>query len=174
LSFYRYAPDPPEPVADPADLPPAFFIGGDWELSAPGSAQVPAFELPLNLPPPIEVTNFADVTVIDRSEGQIVVWNPVGYADGELMHIRLYGPLGASTLISCEVPAADGMVTIPAELLEQMDAAEATGGPAPALHLSLGGAPKEEDRFSIQLTDGEIVPGRIGRGAAVSLPVSLR
>ncbi|MCP4250772.1 MAG: hypothetical protein GY778_27355 [bacterium] len=164
-------------------MPPPFFTTGEWEMVAPGSEQATGFRLAIRLPPPIEVTNFADLQTIDRTSDVTVTWNPIGYWPSDVIDIQLSGnesvTTGNSTTtgslsVSCRVPAPDGHLTIPSTMLRDFDPAEPTAFPHPSLSLYVSGPPSEQSRFWVHLTNGESLPGRISHGSWEWIPVTIR
>jgi uncharacterized protein (TIGR03437 family) len=59
--------DPPPSAPSMAALAPPFFPGGSYTLTAPGGSDIPAFEQPFTLPPPLTWTNRDQIGAIDRN-----------------------------------------------------------------------------------------------------------
>jgi uncharacterized protein (TIGR03437 family) len=160
-AFFAEAP----PVEDPADLPPPFFSAGEWEISAPGSADAEAFRIPVSLPPPVEVTNYGQLKTIEHGAGVTVTWNPEGYRESDTVFLQIQGTPSATEsgapsrplLIECNVPARAGQVAVPTELLQGFESSGLST--AARLTLSLNGPQGATSRFKVKLTTGEVIPG---------------
>src|SRR6185437_614154 len=82
-------PDPPA-TSTPDALPSPFFTPGQWQISSQGSATVKPFQASALFPPQIRATNFANLTMTDRTRDQTITWNPTGYGDSDVVTFSLY------------------------------------------------------------------------------------
>jgi uncharacterized protein (TIGR03437 family) len=106
---------PPVAVPTPDALPPSIFQPGTWQLSAPNFSQ------PLQLPPTIQLQNFAALQSIDTTRDLTITWNPSGYSKSDLLLLNLAAatsPWFTSSSIFCHAAAATGSLTIPAAQLQ--------------------------------------------------------
>ena len=178
LPFYSRSLDPTGPVDDPADLPPPFFVAGQWEVSAPGSSDAKAFSVPVRLPSPVDVTNFQQLRTVDRAAGMTITWKADGYNEADTMVVQFQGRQAAAgdsspvLSLECRVAAIDGQVTIEPQLLQEFDSSQ-PGLPA-MLSLSINGPPEDESRFTVELSTGETIPGVVSYGLAESFTIELQ
>jgi hypothetical protein len=167
-------------VEDPADLPPPSLAAGEWVFSAAGSSEAAPFSVALNMPPAVELTNYSELTTIERAAGVTVTWAPEGYRESDTMMVQLTGrpndadeSESATTLrLDCRVPALAGSLALEPEWLLEFAASE----PGLFLHLSLNviAPPDEESRFTVELTSGETFPGVANSGVSASFPIELQ
>jgi len=132
---------------------PPFFGSGTWQIAGPGGANIGPFVADLMLPPLLQWTNRDQLTTIDRSQDQDVVWDSTGYTDTDIATVNLtltrLAALGsASASVFCRARAMAGKLTLPSKLLQALPNGLAT--------LRLGIAPRPNQRvlFSLPLTDG--------------------
>jgi hypothetical protein len=118
-----------------AQLPPPFLNQGDWTLVGPGGRTINAFRQSFTLPPVIRWTNRDSVRVLERDHDVPIAWEPEGYnaTDSMVVTISTGGfpvPTSPGKVFGlvCRAPALAGMVTIPADLLRQI---EPTSSPYP-------------------------------------------
>lgn len=180
IPSYRHTFETPEFVEDPADLPTPFFTAGEWQVSAPGSADAEPLQAQVLLPPLVEVTNFEQVRTVERSAGMTILWDAQGYRTSDTMMIQILGrqpaveegEAPAPLSVECNVPALDGQITIEPAQLEPF---EPTGPDAPTLlSLTIHGPPREESLFTTELTSGEVIPGLISYGWGESFAIELQ
>jgi hypothetical protein len=153
--------EPPEPKADPSDLPPPFFSDGAWTFSGPGGTDVAPFQTGLMLPPAIRVTNRDQLGTIERSRDQVISWRADGYTNRDVMTVTLTNrffphpaPPGIrANSIVCRAPATAGQVTIPAALLQQIPA-PGISTLAATLELKLASHPYRRKIVELPLTSG--------------------
>jgi hypothetical protein len=158
-------------VADPSQLPPPFFASGAWTFfgsgtPSPGSidAPVPApFSVPLTLPPETMATNFSALQTINRQQDLVVIWDPTGFGEQDVLTVGL-NTIVASTpshsplpglepqLVTCRIPATSGQIVIPAAMLQNLTPSK-TGGPTTAsVNLSVSPRSGPTQIFSLPYT----------------------
>ena len=97
--------------ADVLSSNPQMIAGGDWLMQIAGGDQVLPLQEPFHLPPPPMWDTPMDETIhLRRDAGNVIRWNPSGYALGELMAI------GVDSLV-CFAQAEWGQVVIPGDQL---------------------------------------------------------
>jgi len=150
--------EPPEPKADPSDLPPPFFSAGVWTFSGPGGSDVAPFQTQLTVPPTIRVVNRDQLETIHRSTDQIISWQAEGYTDRDVMTVtltsRFPSPGMRANSVVCRAPATSGQLTIPAALLQQIPATPGISMLAGTLELRLASHPYRRKIVELPLTSG--------------------
>lgn len=153
----------PEAKSDPADLPAPFFSEGVWTLSGPGGRSLAPFQTELTVPPPIRLTNAAQLQSVDRSRDQVIAWSPEGYTERDVMTVFLTNravsqpaPAGVSAnTVMCRAPAAAGQVTLPATLLQRIPPSPGLATTmAATLELRLASHPYRRKVVDLPLTNG--------------------
>jgi hypothetical protein len=142
------------PVASPVNSPDAvstpFFKPGVWQVSSSGSADVQAFTGRLTVPPPVRISNAADLASIDHTKDLTVEWNGSDYTDDYVANVQL----SASNAIVCRAPANSGRLTIPAAFMQgTMQGAYGSG-----LEVLLMPKPGRVTTFNVPLIKGGTVP----------------
>jgi uncharacterized protein (TIGR03437 family) len=162
---------PPSAAASlPDDVAPTFFTPGAWVASAPGSATVLPFKASINLPPPIQVTNYEQLISVDGQRAQTVTWDPSGYSADDVVTVRL----NRSRSLACVAPAQAGQVSIPRELMMELDAAAPSQNDSANMEISLTRRGGKVDIFRIALINGASVPSLFSYESTESFPVSIR
>ena len=153
-------------VDSPDAVPPPFFGPGVWQVSGFGSSDVESFTGRLNVPPPVRITNTADLASIDHTQNLTVRWNGSDYSNDYAAIVQL----SASSTIICRTSATAGQLTISAALMQGLSqAANRTG-----LELLL--LPKSDRivTFQVPLTNGGTVPTMFRSYSSEVLPVHIQ
>ncbi len=163
-------------VADPGQFPAPLFTAGLWMFSSAGP---PAFQLPLTFSPEIEATNFGALQTIGRSQDVTVTWNPAGFGQNDAVTATLQDTLNSpfyfgGGAIVCRVPALNGQVTFPANLLNRLPASSGVRGLAPTLSLAVGAKPGTAPVFSLPLTDGTQLPAVFRQSSVELWPIMVQ
>ena len=137
--------------------------------SAPGSATVLPFKASINLPPPIQVTNYEQLMSIDGKQALTVTWDPNGYSADDIVTVWLNRSRG----LACTAPAQAGQVTIPQELMVELDAAAPSQSDSANMEISLSRRGGKVDIFEIALINGASVPSLFSYYSTESFPVSV-
>jgi hypothetical protein len=113
-----------------SQFPPSSILGGAYTLSAPGGADVAAFQHSLDVPGDFTPTNFGAISRIDR--GQPLTFNWTGAASA---NVQVNGTFWAtlsgdssnpaswrlrSMTFTCEVPGSRGALTVPAAVFNYL------------------------------------------------------
>jgi len=174
-------PNPPA-TSTPDALPPPFFTPGQWQINSPGSATVKPFQASALFPPQIRATNFANLTMIDRTRDQTITWNPTGYGDSDVVMFSLYAvqavTQGFTTTTSypavdCRARASTGQITVPSSLLAAF-APSASGNSTAFAELRVAPRSNQGVVFPISLADGNTTPGVIRYSFAELWPVTFQ
>lgn len=114
----EYYPQTPLPSVDGplSNLPTPAIAGGKWMWQSPGSSDLAASSFNFTLPPPIQLTGGVPVS-INRTQDQTISWNGAAFDAGATVNISLDT---TSPVVTCNVPAATGTVTIPASMLSNI------------------------------------------------------
>jgi uncharacterized protein (TIGR03437 family) len=152
----------PPPVATPDALPPALFQPGTYQLSAPNFAQ------PLQLPPTIQLQNFAALQSIDTTHDLTITWNPSGYSKSDVLSLSMStqssSPFFVANSISCNAPAASGSLVIPAAQLQAIPKSVSIYA---AVYSS------QTPNFRLPQGDGSTLPLQVTYGFSETFPVTL-
>jgi uncharacterized protein (TIGR03437 family) len=109
----------PQPADSPLnDLPPAIIAAGPWTASTSGGSILAASSFGFNLPPPIQISGGAPLT-LNRSQSQTIAWNGSGYDSSAMLQLSIKAQYPGSPVLTCSVPAQAGGVTLPKNLLAQ-------------------------------------------------------
>ena len=105
-------------VAGPDQLPPPFFSAGQWQAISGGSTVALPFTAAVSIPNPIQLTNYDQLTTIDRKHDLTVTWDPTTYSADDFLTLQLFNQAASelpnfSQNVFCRVPAAAGMATVP-------------------------------------------------------------
>jgi len=120
-------------ASTPEELPAVLWKPGRWTFEGKDG------ELPLRLnaqlPAAVQLSNYPEVRVIERSRDLVLKWNPTSYNQAHSLSVNLNGRVG------CTVPATAGELTIPTALLRQLDAAASSSSASPVLSIRLNVPP---------------------------------
>jgi hypothetical protein len=135
------------PQPSPDLLPPSFWTPGQWTINAPGSSAAGPLNATIDIPPAIEIINFAAVKDIDRSRDLTIEWNGRGYLPEHSVDISIFGsrtvqvnPFSSTTgshRVSCTAPATAGRIVVPSTLLREFDARDITPESSASLSINL-------------------------------------
>lgn len=172
-------------VSNPSHLAPTFFDPGTWTFSGsggPGSAQsigVSPFSVPLTLPPEIMAIDFNALQTINRQMDQVVMWNPTGFGEQDVLTTTLIGsavPGGLNTgemAVVCNALATSGKLAVPAALLQSL----APGALVPIggayMQLSVARRQGHAQTFAIPLLDGSSLPAVLQFTSFETWPVAI-
>ncbi|MBI4893525.1 MAG: hypothetical protein HY821_23085 [Acidobacteria bacterium] len=104
--------DPPKPL---------FFTPGTYRVTGTGGRDVGAFETTINVPPPVEWTNKAEMTAIDRAAGVTFTWSTPTTPQRILLGAAATDQTTkAASGFFCVVPGGTGRFTVPPNVLAHM------------------------------------------------------
>ena len=101
------------------------------------------------MPPPIQIAGGAPLT-FNRSQDQTITWSGSAYDSTATLQLTLSAQYPGAPVLTCSVPAQNGGVTIPSNLLTQFQSGAAaslsvlvtdTGSGLPYANFSLTGSP---------------------------------
>ncbi|HUB78476.1 MAG TPA: hypothetical protein VMB03_06760 [Bryobacteraceae bacterium] len=105
------------------------WTGGDYKLTGSGGTQVGPFSVSTAFPGAFTVSNWGDITTIDRSNPLQLIWTGSNFSNVVIVLSTtvVSGSTQHLTTINCTVPGAPGSYTIPAAALGYLSAAGASG-----------------------------------------------
>jgi hypothetical protein len=165
IHFGPGVPGPPLPAAVPTPdtLPPSIFLPGTWQLTAT------QFSQPLNLPPVIQLQNFAALQSIDSTHDLTITWNPTGYSNSDVLTLTLATPPSewfTSSNSICHARAAAGSLTIPSAQLRAIPTSA-------TLTASISPHPGQTPNFRLPQPDGSTLPLQVNYYFSETFPVTL-
>ena len=182
-------------AASPDQLPPPLFTPGAWTfsgnggMSSQGLPAVPPFSVPLTIPPEIMTTNFSALQKINRQRDLVVMWDPQGFGEQDVLTVRVnntgglisflerspFWPQGfvGQTLVTCQVPATGGQLVIPSAMLQDLAPGKTAGLPTASLALSVSQRSGHVQTFSLPLSDGTSLHAILQFSSSESWPVTV-
>jgi hypothetical protein len=127
----------------------AGFTPGVWRLEAPGGTVVGAFQTEQRLPPTVRWRNREELANIDLSRDLHAAWDGAGYTDADLATFTVQSILASA---QCHVLASAGGVTIPADLMKQLQPPIQLGL---EVQFELRPLPERRKQFSMPLANGD-------------------
>ena len=165
-------------AADPNQLPPPLFTPGAWTFSGSGGSSLVSsapFSVPLTLPPEVMATNFSELQTIDRQQDLVIMWNPIGFGEKDVLTAALNGNAvpewfsGGRTTVACRVPAASGQLVVPAAMLQYL----APSKSGSLLGLAVTRKPGTLQTFSIPLSSTKSLPAVLRFTSSENWPVTV-
>ncbi|MDQ6759752.1 MAG: hypothetical protein M3Z32_07800, partial [Acidobacteriota bacterium] len=193
-SFYSVTIARPPAVSSPDAVPNSFFTPGTWTLSGAGSNEIKPFSVQFPVSSALRIADAAGLSSIDRSRDTEIRWNAKDYSEVDVIDLSVIGTaapgsalscdsglasyvLGCArtvAIISCTAPANAGVITIPAKLLQQLDANPAPASPSASLHAFVTQTPNHLTTFRLQRSSGPSIPGFFRQSSAEMFSVSLQ
>lgn len=129
------------------------LTGGTYNLSGPGGSQMGTFSASTVFPSSFSVTNFDNITSIDRSKALTLNWTGSNFDQVAILVNSAVTANGLQhiTTLNCNVPGAAGTYTIPAAALALLSPVAATGSAFGGLSVQATSAP---GKFTASLTSG--------------------
>jgi uncharacterized protein (TIGR03437 family) len=126
---------PPQPTDSPLnDLPPPVISMGNWTFSTSGGANLAASSFAFVLPTPVQIAASSPLTLNhSQSHSQTIAWNGSGFDSTAILRLSLTAQYSGSPVLTCSVPAQNGTLTLPANMLALYSA-----GSAGAVSVSVG------------------------------------
>lgn len=176
-SYLAQASAPATPTTDVNLVPPSAWTPGAWVVEAAGSPANGPFRHSFNIPPALQITNYAAVRTIDRTRDLVVEWNAEEQAAEASVRVLLQGsrtvqvtPFTTWTTtipIACSASASAGKVQIPAALLRDFD----IGSDTSRLQLFLW---TPASTFNTQSAESERMPVHVQYRSDITVPVTFR
>jgi len=125
-------------------------------------------------------TNFNALQTINRQTGLVVMWDPTGFGEQDVLTSTLSGstvpggPKTGQTAVICNVPATSGQLAIPAAMLQNLapSALVAVGGAY--MELSVARRQGHAQTFSLPLPEGSSVPAVLQFVSFETWPVAIQ